>query len=138
APTMLTPPPLLPGGELMPRAADELEQLAVDGREGAPPHGRGVLEELDESTADEHVLIERDRALLGRDLVGAAADRLQPVAELLRLRHRRSERDHPDVSRQVEAALPPDRAALPVGEEVHLVEHDDREAAEQRGVRIEH
>ena len=47
--------------------------------------------------AHEHVLVERHRALLRDDHLGVAAHRLEPVAELLGVRDRRAQRDHPHV-----------------------------------------
>ena len=96
------------------------------------------VEQVDELRLDEHVLLERHGPVLGHDDVGVAAHGLQPVAELLGVRHRGAQRDEPHLLREVDDDLLPDRAAEPVGEVVHLVHHHVRQPVEQRRVGVEH
>jgi hypothetical protein len=98
----------------------------------------GGVEEVEHLVPHEHVLVERDRPLLAHDHVGLATHDLQPVAELLGVRHGGGQRDEPHRLREVDDDLLPDRAAEPVGEVVHLVHHDEGEVGEQVGVRVEH
>ena len=117
------------------RRRRRLHELGID------PIGRGAargVEQVDQLGAHEHVLLERHRPLLRDDHVGVAAHRLQPVAELLGVRHRRAERDHAHALREVDDDLLPDGAAEAVGEVVHLVHDDVGEVGEQVRVGVEH
>ena len=58
----------------------------------------------------EHVLPQRHRAVLVDDDLGAAAHLGEPVAELLRVAHRRGQRDDADRLREVDDDLFPDGA----------------------------
>jgi hypothetical protein len=101
--------------------SSHLDELWVD------PVGRGEtgrVEQVDELRAHENVLVERYGPLFGHDHLCIAADRLQPVTELLSVRHRRAERHHPHMLRKVDDDLLPDGSAEPVGEKVHFVHHD--------------
>ena len=75
------------------------------------------------SRADQHVLPQRHRPGLVDDDGGAAADLAEPVAELLGVADRRGQGDHLHRLGQLDDHLFPDRAAEPVGEVVHLVQH---------------
>ena len=88
--------------------------------------------------AHEDVLLERHRPDLGDDHLGVAAHGVEPVAELLGVRHRRRQRDQPHGLREVDDDLLPHRAAEAVGEVVHLVHHDVAESAQRRRVGVEH
>ena len=98
----------------------------------------GRVEEVEQPGANQHVLLERHRTLLGDDDVGVAANRLQPVAELLGVGDRRAQRNQAHGLREVDDDLLPDRAAEPVGEVVHLVHDHVRQVGEQAGVGVEH
>ena len=105
----------------------------------ARPAGPAVGgEQVIEAAAGQHVLPERHRPVLVDDHRGAAADLGQPVAELLRIADRRGQRHQPHGFRQVDDHLFPDRAAEPVGEIVHLVEHDIAERGQRRRARVQH
>ena len=135
-------------------ALGDAQQLRVDrhragpaivpGRPARParrarPAGPAVGgEQVIEAPAGQHVLPERHRPVLVDDHCGAAADLGQPVAELLRIADRRGQRHQPHGFRQVDDHLFPDRAAEPVGQIVHLVEHDIAERGQRRRARVEH
>ena len=67
-----------------------------------------------------------------------AADRLEPLAELLGVAHRGRQRDQPDRLGQRQDDLFPDTAAEAVGQVVHLVHHDVAEAAQRVRAGVEH
>jgi hypothetical protein len=67
--------------------------------------------------------------LLDDDL-GGAADRPEPVAELLGVADRRRQAHHRHVLRQVDDHLLPDGAPGAVGQVVHLVHDDVRQPAQ--------
>ena len=97
-----------------------------------------IVEERQDVAPHQHVLLERDRPDLRDDDVGVAAHGVEPVAELLGVRHRRRQRDESHVGREVDDHFLPHGAAEAVGEVVHLVHHDVAEAAQRRGVGVEH
>ena len=97
-----------------------------------------VGEQVVHPPADQHVLVERHRPALLDDGRGLAAHRLQPLAELLGVGHRRRQRHQRHRLREVDDDLLPDRAAEPVGEVVHLVHHDVAEPGQRRGAGVEH
>ena len=68
-------------------------------------------------------------------VAGLAAHGLQPLAELLGVGHGRRQRDQRHRLGQVDDHLLPDRAAVAVGEVVHLVHHDVAEAVAACGSR---
>jgi len=113
----------------------ELHELGVDAVGRRLP---ARVEEVDELGAHEHVLLERHGPRLGDDDVGVAPHGLQPVAELLGVRHRRAQRDQAHVLGQVDDHFLPHRPAEPVGQVVHLVHDDIREVAQQVAVGVEH
>ena len=119
-----------------PVVAGDPHQLRVDLASGSV--GAVVLEQVVHPPADHHVLVERHRPALLDDRRGLAADRLQPLAELLGVGHRRGQRDQRHRLGQVDDHLLPDRAAEPVGEVVHLVHHDVAEPGQRRGAGVEH
>ncbi len=97
-----------------------------------------VVEERQQVAAHEHVLLERHRADLRDDHLGVAADRVEPVAELLRVGDGRAQRDQTHRRRQVDDDLLPHRTAEAVGEVVHLVHHDVLSPRSAAGVGVEH
>ncbi len=125
-------------------AAGEADQLGVDGLAGVaraalrPAVAVGAGEQVVHPVAGHHVLPQRDRPVLGDDHPGAAADGVQPVAELLGVGHGRGERDQGDGLGEVDDDLLPDRAAEAVGEVVDLVHDHVAEAVEGAGARVEH
>ena len=76
--------------------------------------------------------------MLVHDHGDAAAQVVQPVAELLSVAHRGRQRHHPYRLGQVDDDLFPDRAAGAVSEVVHLVEDHVAEALEGGRPRVEH
>lgn len=126
-------------------AAGEPDQLGVDGLAGVARaalglarRGRGWRTGRTSGCRGHHVLPQRDRPVLGDDHPGAAADGVQPVAELLGVGHGRGERDQGDGLGEVDDDLLPDRAAEAVGEVVDLVHDHVAEAVEGAGARVEH
>ncbi len=127
--------PRLFRGERPPAVVRHLLELGIH------PVGRGEaggVEQVEQPRAHEHVLLERHGSLLGDDHVGVAPHGLQPVAELLGVRHGRAERDEPHGLREVDDDLLPDGAAEPVGKVVHLVHDHVREVLEQARIGVEH
>ena len=108
------------------------EQLGVD------PGVLVVGEQVVQPVPGQHVLPQRHRPLLVHDDRRAAADLIQPLAELLGVAHRRGQRHHPHRLGQVDDHFLPDRAAGPVGQVVHLVEHDVAEAGQRRRPGVQH
>ncbi len=76
--------------------------------------------------------------MLGDDHLGAAADGVQPVAELLGVGDGRGQRHQRHGFGEVDDDLLPDGAAEAVGEVVHLVHHHVAEAVERAGARVQH
>ncbi len=97
-----------------------------------------VGEQVVQPRPGEHVLPQRDRAVLVDDDLGAAAHLGEPVAELFRVADRRGQRDDADAFRQVDDHLFPDGAARAVGEVVHLVKHHVAEVLQRARARVEH
>ncbi len=91
-----------------------------------------VDEQVVETVSGHHVLPQRHGSVLLDDDDGVAADRHEPVAELLGVADRRRQRDEPHRLVEVDDDLFPDRAAEPVGQVVHLVHHDVAESAQGR------
>ena len=84
------------------------------------------------------MVTQRDRpALLDHELA-AASDQVQPGPEVLRVRHGRRQRGHPDIARQLDDDLLPDRPPLTIGQVVHLVEYDVAQALEDLVVLVDH
>ena len=108
--------------------ARHLHELGVD---PVGLHAAGAIEEVDELRAHEDVLLEWHRPLLGDDHGGIAAHGLEPIAELLGVRHGRAERHEAHGGREVDDDLLPHGAAEPVGEVVHLVHDDEAEIRQQ-------
>ena len=107
-------------------------QLRVD-----PGAGR-IGEQVVQPGADHHVLPQRHRAVLVHDDRDPAAHAVQPVAELLGVADRGGQRDQRHRLGQVDDDLFPYRAARPVGQVVHLVQHHETEAREGGRPGIEH
>ena len=102
-------------------------ELRIDARTRAGLAGRtgvGRIEQVEQSLPDEHVLGQRHRTVFVDDHRGVTADRLDPVAELLGVAHRRRQTDDPHRRFEVQDHLFPHRPAEPVRQEVDLV-HDD-------------
>ena len=97
-----------------------------------------VGEQVVQPSVHEHVLPQRDRAVLVDDDLGAAAHLLEPVAELLGVADRRGQGDDAYAFRKVDDHLFPDGAAGAVGEVVHLVEDHVAEVLQGRRARVEH
>ena len=97
--------------------------------------GRRV--EIKNVLADDHVLVERDRALLGNDDLAGGAHFPDPRAEFLGVRHRGRQRDDRDVCGQVNDHFLPHWATHLVRQVVDLVEDDDSQIVE-RGTRVDH
>ncbi len=111
------------------------------------PHQRGVDarvtvllagEQVVQAAADQHVLPERHRPVLFDDDLGVAADGDEPLGELLRIAHRRTQGHEGDRVREVDDHLFPDGASEAVGEIVHLVHHDVAETAQRVRAAVEH
>ena len=98
----------------------------------------GVVEQVEQPLADQHVLPQRHRPVLVDDDGGVAAHGLDPAAELLGVADRRRQADQPHLVGQVQDHLLPHRAAHPVGQEVHLVHHDVRKSVQRIRTRVEH
>ena len=90
----------------------------------ASPDRRRVVEQVEQSLADHHVLPQRHRPVFVDHHRGVAPHRLNPAAELLGVAHCRRQADQPHVVGQVQNHLFPHGTAHPVGQEVHLVHHD--------------
>jgi hypothetical protein len=132
------------------QVGDGLEQLRVHpGRRGVAQRvdaavrrvggvERLVDEEVVHPLPDHHVLPQRNRPVLGDHHRHVSPDLREPGAELLRVRHRGRQRDQPDLRREVDDHLLPDRAAEPVGEVVDLVHDDVPEPREGGRGRIHH
>jgi hypothetical protein len=88
--------------------------------------------------ADQHVLPERNRPVLLEHDRRVAADGDQPVAELLRVAHRRRQRDQAHALRKVDDHLFPHGTAEPVGQVVDLVHDDVAETPQRRRTGVEH
>ena len=133
----LAPPALVPRGTPVADAAarpvvpGQLDELVVDRGALLDEAGRSVDvgggEQVEQALADHDVLVERHRAALLDDRRGVAAHRLQPLAELLGVRHRGRQRDQGHRLREVDDHLLPDGAPRAVGEVVHLVHHHEAE-----------
>ena len=114
---------------------------AARGRRGAacpPVAGVGVVEQVEQPLAHQHVLPQRHRPVLVDHHGGVAAHGLDPAAELLGVADRRRQADQPHLLGQVQDDLLPHRAAHPVGQEVHLVHHDVRKSVQRIRTRVEH
>ena len=122
--------------------AGDPEQLGVDRGTLLDEPGGGVDvgggEQVHHPLADQHVLVERHRPSLLDEGVGVAAHRLQPLAELLGVGHRRRQGDQRHRLGQVDDDLLPDRAARAVGEVVDLVHHDVPEPRQRAGAGVQH
>jgi hypothetical protein len=97
-----------------------------------------VGEQVVQPPAGEHVLPERDRAVLVNDDLGAAAHLGEPVAELLGVAYRGGQGDDADRLGQVDDHLFPDGTPRPVGEIMHLVEDHVTEILQRGRARVEH
>ena len=98
----------------------------------------GVVEQVEDAFADQHVLPQRDGPVLVDDDRRVAAHGLDPAAELLGVAHRRRQADQSDVVGQMQDDFLPHRTAHPVGEEMHLVHHYIRKSLQRRRIRIQH
>ena len=117
------------------------EQLGVDLEvpiAGGAGRRHRVGEQVVQPVPGQHVLPQRYRPVLVHDDLGAAADLIQPFAELLGVAHRRGQRHHPHRIGQVDDHFLPHRAAGSVRQVVHLVEHDVAEAGQRRRPGVQH
>lgn len=122
--------------------------LVCRARRGADPHEllvdlrggqtRPIVEQRQQVVTDEDVLFERHGTDLGDDDLGIAAHRVQPVAELLRVRHRRAQRHQADAGGEVDDDLFPDRSTESVSEVVHLVHDHVAQIPQRRRVGVDH
>ena len=112
-------------------AGGGVEQVAVD-------LGAAGLEQRVQALADEHVLAQRHRAVVGNHDFGVAAHGGQPVAEFLGVGHRRRQADELHGLVQVEDDLLPHRPALAVGEVVDFVHDHVAQAVQRRRLCVEH
>ena len=108
------------------------QQLGID------PCVLVVGEQVIQPVPGQHVLPQRHRPVLVHDDLGAAANLIQPFAELLGVAHRRGQRHDPDRFGQVDDYFLPHRAAGPVRQVVHLVEHDVAEAGQRQRPGVQH
>ena len=109
------------------------------------PHQLGVHagpgrvgEQVIQPAPGHHVLPQRHRPVLVHDDRDAAAQVVQPVAELLGVADRGRQGHHAHRLRQVDDDLFPHRAAGPVGQVVHLVQDHVTEALEGGRSGVEH
>jgi len=80
-------------------------------------------EQVVQSAAHQHMLIERDDAAFADHHIDLAAHFIEPLAEFLGIGDRRGQRDQLNRIGQPEDHFLPDGAAEPVGQIVHLVHH---------------
>jgi hypothetical protein len=115
---------------------DEAGELGVDKRTrvGLARVGEQVVH----PAPDHHVLEQRDRPAFLDDDSGLTPDRAEPLTELLRVGHRRRQRHQLHRLGQVDDHLFPGGTAERVGEVVHLVHHDVRQARERRRSGVQH
>ena len=109
------------------------------------PHQLGVHagagrigEQVIQPAPGHHVLPQRDRPVLVHDDGDAAAQVVQPVAELLGVADRGRQGHQPHRLRQMDDDLLPHGAAGPVGQVVHLVQDHVTEALEGGRSGVEH
>ena len=91
-----------------------------------------------QSSPDHDVLEQRDRPAFLDDRGGVPAHRLQPLAELLRVGHRRRQRHQGHRLGEVDDDLLPHGTAHPVGEVVDLVHHHEAQADQRARAGVEH
>ena len=121
--------------EVRPLERPDAHELLVDLRRG---DAGAVVEQRQQIAADEDMLLEGHGADLGDDDFGVAADRVEPIAELLGVGDGGRQRDEAHIRRQVDDDLFPHRAAEAVGEVVHLVHHDVAQTLQRRRPRVQH
>ncbi len=97
-----------------------------------------LLEQVVHPPPGEHVLEQRHGPVLGDDHLGVTADRVEPVAELLGVRHGRRQRHERDRLGKVNDHLFPHGTPEPVGEVVHLVHDHVAEAQEGLRTGVQH
>ena len=102
------------------------------------PAVRGAGEQVVQAPVREHVLPERHRPVLVHDHGRVAAYLGKPLAEFLGIAHRRRQRHDLHRLGQMDDDFLPHRAAEPVGEVVHLVEHDVAEAGQRARTGVQH
>ena len=135
-----------PRGEPVPRGAPPTTALLGPARRllrdpqqlGVDAMVSLVDEEVEQALPHHDLLPQRDGTVLIHDDVGRAPHGTQPLAELLRVAHRRREGGEQDPLGQEDDHLFPDRPPETIGQIVHLVHHDETELVERRGVRVEH
>ena len=132
-------PALAPGVAALGVAAGAPVALPPAGQRRVRHHvGAAGDEQRVQLAADQVVVVQRDRAALLDHHLGRAPGRLQPLAELLGVGHRRRQARHQHVDREVDQHLLPDGAAHPVLQVVHLVHDHVAQAAEGRAALVEH
>ena len=118
---------------------DVAQQVRVDDRLLPLPRlVRSVIEKIEKSLPDQHVLPQRNGPVVVDHHRGVATDGLDPAAELFGVTHRRRQADQAHVVGQMQDYFLPHRTAHPVGEEVHLVHHHIRKSPQRRRIRIQH
>ena len=88
--------------------------------------------------ADQVEVVELHRSAVLDDRRRRAADGGDPLGQLGCVADRGRQAHQPHPSREVDDHLLPHRPAVGVLQEVHLVEHDDRESIECRAARVDH
>ncbi len=131
-------PPAAAGGPARGLALDPGVPLGHPEQFGVDAGVIVVGEQVIQPVPGQHVLPERHRTPLVDDDRRAAADLIQPLAELLRIAHRRGQRHHPHRLGQMNDHFLPDRAAGGVRQVMHLVEHDVAEARQRQRARVQH
>ena len=84
----------------------------------------GVIEEIEQSLAHQHVLPQRHRPVLVDHHRGVTAHGFNPATEFLGIADRGRKADQPHVFRQVQDDLLPHGTPHPVSKKVHFVHHD--------------
>ena len=109
-----------------------LQLVLVQGDDVGVRHQDPVLLDVHRMQPGPHevVMLERYRAALLDHDAGVATEGRDPLAELLRVRDRRGERDHAHGGWEVDQDLLPHGATVGVLQVVHLVHHDGVQARE--------
>ncbi len=121
----------------LPVVAGHPGELRVD-RHVVAPARAAVREQVEHLPTDHDVLEQRNWAPLLDDDVALTSHRAQPVAELLRVGHRRRQRHDAHRLGQVDDHLFPHGAAGSVGQVVHLVHHDEPQSEERPRPGVQH
>ena len=100
--------------------------------------GITVIEQVEESVADQHVLTERHGPMFVDDHRGVPTDGLDPRTELFGVADRRRQAHHANRGSEVQDDLLPHRAAKAVGQEVDLIHHHMRKTVERGRIGVDH